>query len=396
MKSFNYFLVTLLLCIATVPTGAVIRFTVFNPNQVAVSNAPVVISAASLAGFEAGNRHFVIKVNGTKTVYQADDLNGDGAIDEVVFLVDLAAGEKAGVSMERIRRQPLPVEPQVFASLILKDNQGQWHHVKEASSTRNDMYNQLHHHGVAFESDKMAYRIYFDNKSTIDLYGKKDYRLELRDTWWYPTREQLAAGYGDDILLVSGWVGIGSLKGWNGKMQHIDKFGRRTQRILAGGPLRTVVESEVEDWEYEGGKTKVTVRYILYAGHRDVTAEVRTDRNLKAVATGVQQIGGGELMSSSTLVGSWGSWYPQPDTLTYAKETVGLGLYMPASAGGRQQTDGVNNLILAPVKSDDVLTYYFTTVAAKENKQPIQDAKAFFNYLNEWEKGLQPLQIMRK
>jgi hypothetical protein len=254
----------------------------------------------------------------------------------------------------------------------------------------------MHHHGVAFESDKMAYRIYFDNKSTIDVYGKKEYRLELRDTWWYPTGEQLAEGYGDDILLVSGWVGVGSLKGWNGRMQHIDKFGRRTQRILAGGPLRTVVESEVEDWEYEGTKSKVTVRYILYAGHRDVIAEVRSDHSLKAVATGVQQIGGGELLSSPTLVGSWGSWYPQPDTVKYAKETVGLGLYMPAKMGGQQHTDGVNNLILAPVKSGEVLTYYFTTVAAKENKQPVQDAKAFFEYLAEWSKGLEPLQIIRK
>lgn len=396
MNSFNSLLLTAFVLIAPVHATASLRFTVSNPNPVAVGNAPVIVSAATFPDFTFSDANYCIKVNGKKTAYQADDLNGDGKPDELVFLVDLAAGARAKVSLSRTRRKPVAAEPQVVASLIRKSDTGEWQHVKEATSTRNDMYNRMHHHGVAFESDKMAYRIYFDNKSTIDVYGKKEYRLELRDTWWYPTGEQLAEGYGDDILLVSGWVGVGSLKGWNGRMQHIDKFGRRTQRILAGGPLRTVVESEVEDWEYEGTKSKVTVRYILYAGHRDVIAEVRSDHSLKAVATGVQQIGGGELISSPTLVGSWGSWYPQPDTVKYAKETVGLGLYMPAKMGGQQHTDGVNNLILAPVKSGEVLTYYFTTVAAKENKQPVQDAKAFFEYLAEWSKGLEPLQIIKK
>ena len=36
-----------------------------------------------------------------------------------------------------------------------------------------DTYHQLHHHGVAIESDLMAYRIYFDKKQTIDIYAKR-------------------------------------------------------------------------------------------------------------------------------------------------------------------------------------------------------------------------------
>ena len=34
-----------------------------------------------------------------------------------------------------------------------------------------DTYHELHHHGVALESDLMAYRIYFDRKQTIDVYA---------------------------------------------------------------------------------------------------------------------------------------------------------------------------------------------------------------------------------
>lgn len=401
IHKFVYFVTALVLM--PFSTMMAIRFSVQNPNPVAIDNAPVVVNLSDLRGFVVPEQGLVLTLKGKKTEVQLDDTNRDGKPDELVFLVNLKAGEKAEVKIGKASKRKHSGKnkglmsgqaDRVFASLILKDDAGNWHHKDEVSSDKNDMYNRLHHHGVAFESEKMAYRIYFDNKSTIDLYGKKSYRLELKDTWWYPTDKQLAEGYGDDILLVSGWVGIGTLKGWtSNKMQHIEKFGKRTHRIIARGPLRVMVESEVEGWDYEGKLSTVSVRYILYAGKRDVVAEVRSNNDLQAIATGVQQIGGGDMLSSNTLVGSWGSWHPQPDTVKYAKETVGLGLYLPKAAGGQQLTDGVNNLIVMPVKKDQVLRYYFTVVAAKENEQTIQNAGLFFEYLNTWKQGLEPVVV---
>ena len=77
-----------------------------------------------------------------------------------------------------------------------------------------DTYHSLHHHGVAVESELMAYRIYFDKKQTIDPYCKRKPQLELAQSHWYPNDSLLAAGYGDDILRVSGTVGVGSVKYW--------------------------------------------------------------------------------------------------------------------------------------------------------------------------------------
>ena len=33
-------------------------------------------------------------------------------------------------------------------------------------------YWMLHHHGPAFEYEMVAYRIYFDERQTVDIYGK--------------------------------------------------------------------------------------------------------------------------------------------------------------------------------------------------------------------------------
>ena len=167
--------------------------------------------------------------------------------------------------------------------------------VDRASSEKNDMYHKLHHHGPAFESEYAAYRIYFDNKQTIDTYGKKRPQLELAETMWYPSDEQLSRGYGHDNLRVFGSVGVGSLKGWDAekrKMVHIADFKRREARILANGPIRTVVEMQVEGWRYGGREISMTSRYILYAGHGDVQVENRIEGDFKGLVftTGVMTV----------------------------------------------------------------------------------------------------------
>ena len=162
------------------------------------------------------------------------------------------------------------------------------------------MYHKLHHHGPAFESEYAAYRIYFDNKQTIDTYGKKRPQLELAETMWYPSDEQLSRGYGHDNLRVFGSVGVGTLKGWDAekrKMVHITDFKRREARILADGPIRTVVEMRVEGWRYGGREITMTSRYILYAGHGDVQVENRIEGDFRGLVftTGVMKMAESEV-----------------------------------------------------------------------------------------------------
>ncbi len=372
------------------------NFKVTNPSAKALENVPVVIKASQLKKVQEEKlRDIAVFENGKQISSQADDLNKDGIIDEIVFLTNLEARETRKFTLKPIndkKRVQFPAE--VYTDLIAKEADGSHKFVTEMSSTKNDMYNKMHHHGVAFESALMAYRIYFDNKSTIDIYGKKKQQLEIAATGWYPTDEQLAAGYGDDILLVSGWIGVGTVKGFDGKKAlHIEKFDKRTQRIVATGNLRTIVESEVEGWQYEGKKINLSVRYTLYARHRDAICEITASDDINQIATGVQQIGGGELLKSDFLVGSWGKHYPQPDTVKYAKETAGLGVYLPEKYKGKQFSDGVNNLIVFPVKKGETVKFHLTAAWLKEENTQITTAEKFFAYLKEWNSSLEEIII---
>ena len=263
-----------------------------------------------------------------------------------------------------------------------------------------DVYHRLYHHGIAFESDVMAYRIYFDKKHTIDVYAKKTPQLELEQSLWYPNDEQLAAGFGDDVLRVSGAIGVGAVKPWNGeKMVHIENWQTRTERILERTDDKTVQEIEVTGWQTEGKAIDMQVRYTQFAGCRDAEVEVFLSEPLDNLVTGVQRIPlksqpettdpndircSAEL-EESDLLGSWGMDWPVEDTVKYHKEIVGLGVYVPEKYIQNHVADKRNLMIrFRPLT---YMKFYITVVAQKENTPPARNQQEFFDFLRKWRKS---------
>ena len=249
-----------------------------------------------------------------------------------------------------------------------------------------DTYHRLHHHGVAVESELMAYRIYFDKKQTVDVYAKRTPQIELPTSYWYPNDSLLAAGYGDDVLRVSGTVGVGSVKHWSGtKHEHITPVESRTQRIVTSTPDKGVIEMSVKGWQVEGKTVDMTVRYTLLAGHRDMCCEVFLSSPLNNLCTGVQRIGADgvcltKTLNEGVLLASWGTDWPVNDTVKYAKETVGLAVYVPGEYAGQTVMDKRNNLVLFAPKT--YLKFYLTAVAAtKEKNPPASTPDEFLSYL---------------
>ena len=334
-----------------------------------------------------------------------DNLNGDSVPDELAFLVDVKKGKTLQLIVKPAKTHKT-FESRVHAEMFLKSKkpkegfvphtaEGKSYYIRPVTEQtfegREDAYNQMHHHGVAFESELMAYRIYFDKKQTVDVYAKKTPRLELDACKWYPTDEQLADGFGDDVLRVSGFIGVGACKPWNGKkMVHFDKVESRTQRIIANGPIRTICEMETRGWD---GKNIIT-RYTMYAGHRDVMVEVRCSEQTDNLVTGVQRIGPANFYTNhKNLVASFGTAFPVNDSVKYGKETVGLAVYVPENFTGELVQDANNNMVL--LKWAPIIRYFFTVVAQKEQNPPARTDGEFFTFVEQWatqleETGLEP------
>ena len=293
--------------------------------------------------------------------------------------------------------------PRTFAEIVLRNpsvKEKNKHDIYLSSITidkrTTNPYNVLHHHGVAFESELIGMRIYMDKRQTIDLYGKFHKGLEIEQTQFYTTKEQKAQGFGDDVLWVGNTFGLGALRGWDGKaLAMLEDVERRTQRIVATGPLRTIVEVEDNGWTIRKGDRPVnaTIRYTLYAGHRDFDVDVTFNRNVEEYdfSTGIINVKNSvELTDGKGLRGCWGTDWPAgtKDTINWKRETVGLGIYVPDEYRKQEIPANKDNYAYVIGCKDNRLHYSLTYTSDNEDFGYHSD-KEWFGFLKEWKKQKQ-------
>jgi len=377
-----------------------IEVIVENPWNAEKVDEPVVIDLSSLgAGFTVKS---ATVFDGTNEIpSQLDDMNGDTRADELAFIINLPASGKKTLNVTLSSLKSDKTYPaRVYAEMLFRTSKKNKYAKGYAiyADGASDTYNVQHHHGAAFESELVAYRIYFNEKQTTDLYGKFHKGLELEESQFYPTGEQLKRGFGDDVIKVNSSCGAGTLRGWDGTQSTLIKpVAVRGQRILASGPVRTIVDAEVKGWQYQNKELNMINRYTLYAGHRDAQVDVLFDAPLdkEVFCTGVQNITGHADMFSdhNGLVASWGTDWPVNDTVKYKKETVGLATYIPKKYVVKETSDKENFLytISAPGKSS--FRYYTSFTSCKETFG-YPDKEKWFAYVQEWKKALeQPVKI---
>ncbi len=334
--------------------------------------------------------------DGREIASQADDLDGDFRADELAFTVDVPARGEAVCSVTLSDTDaPRDYPRGTRAYLKLNDKSGKHPEVKSVTfpdkSDMKLMYNSIYGHGAVFESELAAFRVYMDNRQSIDLYGKTHYRLEMDSTGFYTTHGQLAQGYGCDILWAGQSVGAGSFRGvQDGKPCYIDTVDWRRQTILADGPVRTVVEVADGGWIYHGQTLHMTQHYTLYAGHRDVEVDIRIDGASPdaTFCTGIQKLESQStgFMQDDGLCGSWGDNVPEKGEPDH-DEWVGLGLYADKAYRKGMKEDEFNYLTLLGTDAGKHIRYHLT-VCARREEYGFKDSGAWFDYLRLWKTGL--------
>ena len=326
--------------------------------------------------------------------------------DELCFLSDLKGKETKQYQVALYtdpQLEPAQYPARVYAELLLRNDKikmkNQHNNFVDAITFRGDCadsYHAVHHHGVCFESELNGIRIYFDKRQTLDLYGKIQKRLELKDTQFYTSEEQKAQGYGDDVLWVGNTFGLGAFRGWDGTQPTmIAPVKSRTQRIISYGPLRTIVEIEDKGWQ----GLNLVLRYIQYAGHRDTDVEVyftkkHVDVSTLRFSTGIINVKGSQEFSDKKgLRGCWGSDFPTGDTINFKRETVGLGILIPQQYIVSEEVANKDNYAFVVKALDNKLNYKIIYTSDNETFG-YHSAKDWFNYLKLWRKEVeQPVKV---
>jgi hypothetical protein len=381
-----------------------ISVNVENPMKSARTDQPVVISLSDYGQV----RSALVTCNGQEIPCQLDDINLDEQFDELCFLSDLNAKEKKTYSVTLYKEgKPRFYPARVYTEMVIRNDKvkekNKHDNFVESLTARGDCansYNLLHHHGVDFESELNGIRIYFDNRQTLDLYGKFKKRLELQATQFYTTEDQKKEGYGDDVLWVGNTFGLGAFRGWDGqKPTMIDPVKSRTQRIISYGPLRTIVEVIDQGWQADSQQPKLnmTLRYTQYAGHRDTDVDVlfNCDASSYRFSTGIINVKGStEFSDKKGLRACWGTDYPSTDTINWKPETVGLAVLVPQKNIASEEPANKDNYAYV-VKLDGKSMAYKVVYCSANEEFGFHSAQEWFDWLKAWRKEVEQPVIVK-
>ena len=362
------------------------------------SNEPVVVNLRQIKRLSWRVACATVTNAGKDIPCQTDDFDGDSRADEIVFLTDIGPKETQTFKVTlSAAGQQAQYEPQVYAHMSIGSKATTDITAFEALGTSN-VFNSLYHHGACFESELVGYRIYADQRQNVDVYGKRKHRLELAATKFNTAAGHLAGGYGHDVLWNGQSIGCGTLREWHeGKVLEMTDVRRRGQRIVAYGPLRTVVEVTDKGWH---GCLCLRTLYILYAGHRDVQVEVSANepfpKNMM-LCTGVQKIGMAPqgMMRSNGIVASWGyDWPDYGKKQIYSKQAVGLAVYVPEQSVYKNVEDSLQYVSVIRTLGKTSFRYWFTACADMEEDSPYHTGPSWFKSLDLWRERLKnPLKV---
>jgi len=261
--------------------------------------------------------------------------------------------------------------PKYFLKAMINDNKTEVSlflnsdskkYLSKVSSESGDLFEALGHHGPAIENEWMALRLYFNYKTSVDLYSKSRPGLELRETRWYPTPEQQKNGWGADYYIVGETVGLGGVRLWDGQnVQLLDPVSDRTAVVIKG-LSSSYMEMISEGIPYNGEKIGVMVRITVLSGERNAMVEAFALTNSPVhFVTGLNYHEGIEVVQKDGLIATWGV---HPPDVAAEPNAVGAAVIYCADDFLMKQDDGKQILLIS--KPARYLKTYISSANARE------------------------------
>src|SRR2546426_4496280 len=353
------------------PRVKVLKLSVTNPTDQPRLHENIVLSVAALkriaSDFKAGDA--IVTTSDAATLEedarilqtielpsQADDLDGDNKYDELAFQIDLKPRQTRIVT-------------------IAYGDSGTIQRLRSDYPKRTAAKFTMKFDGLGWESETTAWRIYFDKRNAIDLWGKRRPGLYLEMFGAPEYVYHWESPFGRDIYRIGDAIGIGAVAALvDGKVIKVSDVAERKWRIISAGPVRVIVELTYKGWKVGGREVNLTSRITQWAGkhgfeHR-ITAEGAD--GLTFVTGIVRQPGLQEKVLTPTgvqpvfLRAWWGHQVEEegpPATAIHMLPDQNLGLAIIAlGREGKVAADDALNLLVQPPVENGRATWYVTGV----------------------------------
>lgn len=376
------------------PPMKTIKVTLTNTLYVARPNAPVVLSVAALKkvapDFDpAGISIYTSDAKDLETdraanpvrylPFQVDDVDGDGMPDEIALQDDLPPGEGVPPATSRL-------------ITILYGQEYTATSARPAFPKRAHASYQQKYEGLGWESDRVGWRMYFDERNAFDMWGKKQHAM-LLDYFALPGVDYHSESpLGRDTYKIGDALGIGSVGAYvDGKTDKVSKVDSRTWKVIADGPVRAIADLIYKGWDVNGKKVDITSRLTVWGGQHwfDHHITVRGADGL-TIVTGLPVKPASEVLFTASspeqakgkayALMTWGHQVLEPgatSTESLPDHTMGLAVIIPdAGEVKRDLKDPANHLVGVPVtkQPDGGETAWWRVVSAWDEEAPDGDS----------------------
>jgi unsaturated chondroitin disaccharide hydrolase len=324
----------------------------------------VIVTTSDAATIEEDAR----TIHTTELPSQADDLDGDNKFDELSFQIELKPKQTRIVTIAygdtaMIQRLRSNYPKRTAARFTMKFD------------------------GLAWESEANAWRIYFDKRNAIDIYGKRRPGLYLEMFGAPEYVYHWESPLGRDIYRIGDAIGIGAVAALvDGKVVKVADVAERKWRIISAGPVRVIIELTYKGWKVGGHEVNLTSRMTQWAGkhgfeHR-ITAEGADGLTLVTGVVrhpGLQEKVFQPTASEPVLTRAW--WGPQveeegpPATAIHNLPNQNLGLAIIASGlDSKVAEDDAVNLLIKPQFLNGSASWYVMGIWDQEGTDAVDVA----------------------
>jgi hypothetical protein len=258
-----------------------IRLTIENPLPIKRTDVPIILKLDDLkkvADNFSLNMFWVTTADKSQDIpSQADDINFDGKRDELVFLIDLEP--------QQIKEIIIMYTPQ--DATITPGYQNMTITLGYPNRVQAGVFPELK--GIAWESELIMYRLPFNERTAVDVFCKETKGLSFaRLISDIPAGRQTSM----PVQPIGNWSGCGGFALWDGQtLIPVDYQSARYPRIIANGPIRTVVQVVFENWKFRSDALKVTSTFSIFGGQQWSKHHLKIEGNSTSIqiATGLPQ-----------------------------------------------------------------------------------------------------------
>ncbi len=301
------------------------------------------------------NTFIILDTNTNKEIpHQLDDINNDGEGDEIAMIMDMEPKEKKKIM---IRYSPQSPESRAVT-------------LGHPRRTRTAIHHE--YHGIGWESELIAYRLYTDDRNSISVFGKQEKGLSL---------DKYASQLSDpktkiaNVLDGRDSLGCGGFGLWyNDRL--IKPVGSKIYtRIIADGPIRSVFEVIFDNWSVGEQNLRVISIYSIFAGQRWSSNKIKIDKlNIPIkLACGLTKVKSASFVKDdqSEFFYTYGAQSRLNPT-----DNLGLALFYPKEKLESLVENNDNYLAILNIGKNEEVTYWFTS-AWSRGELGIKNEKEF-------------------